>query len=55
MMNNKQRMKLGARVMWFNAVERWHDFVNILLPIFMVTGLLVACLRFWMWVFGVSF
>lgn len=47
---NKRKVKLGIRQMRFALVERWHDFVNVLWPIFMVSGLLVACLKFWWWV-----
>lgn len=51
-MNARARVRTGLRVIWFNTVERWHDFVNVALPVFMVSGLLVACFRFWLWVFG---
>lgn len=48
---NKQKIKLGLRVMWFGLKERAYDALNVTLPIFIVTGILVACVRFWMWVF----
>lgn len=40
--------------MWFNVVERWHDFLNVLWPVFFMSGLLVACFKFWLWLFGVA-
>lgn len=53
MITNKQRVRVGLRVVWFNTVERWHDFVNVALPVFLMSGLIVACFRFWLWLFGV--
>lgn len=50
---NKKLLRVQWRVVWFDLVERWHDLLNILLPIFIVSGLLVACFRFWLWLFGV--
>lgn len=52
MITNKQKVRLGLRVVWFNTVERWHDFVNVALPVFFMSGLIVACFRFWLWLFG---
>jgi len=48
---SKRKVKLGLRQMRFELVERWYDFINVLWPIFMVSGLLVACFKFWIWVF----
>lgn len=49
---SKRKVKLGLRQMRFALVERWYDFVNVLWPIFMVSGLLVACFKFWWWVWS---
>lgn len=50
---NKQLMRVQWRAVKFDAIERAYDFANIALPIFLVSGLLVACFRFWLWFFGV--
>lgn len=47
---SKRKVKHGLRQMRFALVERWYDFINVLWPIFMVSGLLVACFKFWLWV-----
>lgn len=47
---NKKKIKHGLRSLRFAMEERFYDFLNVLLPIFMVSGLLVACFKFWFWV-----
>lgn len=34
----------------FHAVERWHDLLNVIFPVFVMTGLVAVCARFWLWV-----
>lgn len=46
---NKQLIRVKWRAIWFDAVERWFDFWNIALPVFLVTGLIGVCARFWLW------
>lgn len=45
------RLRIGLRQMRFSIIERWHDLANIFLPIFLVSGLVAGCFRFWLWVF----
>ncbi len=47
-----QRSRVGFRAMRFGAIERFHDLANIVLPIFIVSGILAGCFRFWFWLFG---
>lgn len=44
-----QKIRIGLRSMRFHAVERFHDLLNVSLPIFIVMGLLVATAKFWLW------
>lgn len=48
----KDQVKLGLRSMKFTIKERWYDLVNITLPVFIMTGLLVVCVKFWIWALG---
>lgn len=51
-MIRNQRIRVGLRTMRFGAIERFHDLLNVTLPIFVVSGLLAGCVRFWMWLFA---
>lgn len=51
-MTQKTLLKLHLRHLWISAKERLLDLWNIALPIFLVSGLLVACFRFWFWLWG---
>jgi hypothetical protein len=51
-MIKNQRLRVGLRVMRFNAIERAHDLLNIVLPIFLVSGILLGSVRLWFWLYG---
>ena len=53
-MNRKMLVKIHLKAMWFSIRERWFDLVNISLPIFLVTGIVAGCVKFWSLVFGIS-
>lgn len=53
-MIRNERIRIGLRTMRYNVTERFYDLVNITVPIFLVMGILVACFRFWTWLFGVA-
>lgn len=50
-MTRKQLLKLQLRHLAMTAWDRLLDLWNIFLPIFLTSGLLVACFKFWLWVF----
>lgn len=47
----KQLLKLKLRHLAFTAWDRLADLWNLALPIFLTSGLLVASVKFWWWVF----
>lgn len=47
----KQLLKLKLRHLAFTAWDRLTDLWNLALPIFLTSGLLVASVKFWWWVF----
>lgn len=49
-MNRKQLLKLHLRHLALSAWDRLLDLWNIAVPVFIVSGLIVACLKFWWWV-----
>lgn len=51
-MNRNQLLKLQLRHLKLTAWERIIDLWNISLPIFLTSGILVACFKFWLWVFS---
>lgn len=51
-MVKNQRLRVGINAMRFGAIERFHDVLNVALPIFLVSGILLVCVRFWVWILG---
>lgn len=50
-MTSKEKLRMQIRLLRLRTWDRIIDLWNITLPIFITTGLLTACVRFWMWVF----
>lgn len=48
-------MKRFFRRLKFEAGERIYDLAALAFPAFVVTGILVACFRFWWWLSGLAF
>lgn len=46
-LNPEQR--LAFRSLWFAMKERAYDLWSLVLPIFLVMGVLVCSARFWVW------
>lgn len=49
-MTRKQLLKIHLNAIRFDLKERAFDLANISLPIFITSGILVACFKFWNWV-----
>jgi len=50
-MTRKQLLKIQLNALRFEMKERAFDLMNISLPIFITSGIVVACVKFWLWVF----
>lgn len=50
-MTKKQLLKLQLKAIRFTIQDRFSDLVNLAIPIFITSGLIVACFKFWMAVF----
>ena len=44
--------RLAFRSLWFSAKERAYDLWSLVLPIFLVIGVIVLSARFWTWAVG---
>ena len=53
-MTRKQLLKIHLTALRVDAKERAWDLVNISLPIFITTGIVAGCAKFWALVFGIS-
>jgi hypothetical protein len=49
-MTRWQLLRLQLRSLRLRAWDRSIDFLNMAVPIFIVSGILVASIRFWWWV-----
>lgn len=49
-MMNKHLLRIQWRTLKFDLIERAADVWNVFLPVFFMSGLLVACFKFWLWV-----
>ena len=47
-----RKFKHGINLLKWHANERLFDMFNIVWPIFLVSGILVACFKFWLWLFA---
>lgn len=50
-MTRKQLLRLQLRHLTLTAWDRLLDLWNLTIPIFLTSGVLVACFKFWLWVF----
>lgn len=48
-MNRKHLIRLQLRHLALSAWDRVMDLWNLAVPIFITSGLLVACVKFWWW------
>lgn len=48
-MTRKQLLRLQLHSIRINAIDRGKDLVNMATPIFIVSGILVASIKFWWW------
>ena len=48
-MTRKEYRRIWWRTLKLLAKERAYDIAAVAWPIFSVTGLLVACIKFWWW------
>ena len=49
-MTKTQIIKLHFRSIFLNTKDRLSDLANLFIPIFIVSGLLVGCFKFWIWI-----
>lgn len=49
-MTRKQLLKIQLNALRFDLKERAFDLANISLPIFITSGIVTACFKFWIWV-----
>jgi len=47
-MTRKETILIHLRALKFSAWERLIDLINITFPIFVVSGIVVACFKFWL-------
>jgi hypothetical protein len=47
-MTRKQLLKLQLRSLKFSIIDRLTDLRDITIPIFVTSGLIVACFKFWL-------
>lgn len=52
MISRREKMRIYRRWVWMGFKERMFDLAMISFPVFTMTGLIAACAKFWMWVFG---
>ena len=48
-MTKKELLRLQLRSIRLQAVDQGRDFLNMAAPIFIVSGILVASVKFWWW------
>lgn len=48
-MTRKELLRLQLHSAKLSAIDRGKDFANMATPIFVVSGILVASLKFWWW------
>lgn len=48
-MIRNQKIRVGLRAMRFSAIERFHDLVNVSIPVFLMAGVIAVAFRFWFW------
>lgn len=51
-MTRKQLLRLRLRHLALSAWDRLIDLWDLTIPIFVTSGVLVGCLKFWWWVFA---
>lgn len=51
-MTRKERLRLQLRHMRITLWDRLIDLGNLSFPIFVVSGVLVASFKFWLWIFA---
>lgn len=49
-MTFKEKIRIYGRAMWFEIKEWGIDFLLFLWPVWLLTGVLAICIKFWMWV-----
>lgn len=48
-MTRKQFLRLQLHSLRISAIDKGKDFANMATPIFVVSGILVASVKFWWW------
>ena len=51
-MTRKELLRLQLRSARLSFIDKMRDLANLAFPIFVTSGLLVACFKFWLWVFA---
>ena len=49
MMTRKQLLRLHLTSLKLHLIDKGKDFANMATPIFVVSGILVASVKFWWW------
>lgn len=48
-MTRKEQFRIRWRLLKIDTKERMHDLANMAFPIFVTSGIVVACVKFWWW------
>lgn len=48
-MTRKQLLRLQLQSLKLSSIDKAKDFANMATPIFVVSGILVASVKFWWW------
>lgn len=48
-MTRKEQIRIRWRFLKIEAKDRAFDLINMALPIFITSGMVVACVKFWWW------
>lgn len=51
MISNREKLRIYRRWIWLGMKDRMTDIALITLPVFTMTGVIAACVKFWHWVF----
>ena len=49
-MDRKRLLKLQLRSLYLHSIDKLRDLATMVVPIFIVSGILTACFRFWIWI-----
>lgn len=54
MQRRREWWRVRLRALWLETRERAFDLLVVSLPVFIMAGVIVLSIRFWLWVVGVD-